>query len=192
MKINNGLFSNQRRGIASLLVTLFLLCALVACNSGKQIAKPPLILPFAVQQSGNKVETELQVQEHRPYIFDLRFGFNEKDSEDRERVKKLAGDYGRDKDGRLLKPGISVPLRLKINLIDSHGEKTLLEREILEEEMWAYGADNFKKQIAIVPLKSGHYQISVESLKDMPELIGTTVTLGIGYDPKASAIPETK
>ncbi len=184
---------NRRIGLASALIALFfVLCALVACDGTKQVPKPPLVLPFAVQQAGNKVETELQVHEYRPYIFDLRLGFVEKDSEDRERVKKLAGDYGRSKEGKLLKPGVAVPLRLRISVIDSFPEKTLLEREILEEEMWAYGADNFKKRIAIVPLKPGHYRISVESLKDMPELIGTTVALGIGYDPKASALPETK
>jgi hypothetical protein len=189
MKADGNFDKNRKIGLASALIALFfMLCNLVACDSTKQIPKPPLVLPFVVQLAGNKVETELQVHEHRSYIFYLQLGFVEKDPEDRERVKKLAGDYERNKEGKLLKPGVAVPLRLKISVIDSFPEKTLLEREILEEEMWAYGADNFKKQIAIVPLKPGHYRVSLESLKDAPELVGTPIAFGIGFYAKATSI----
>jgi hypothetical protein len=188
----NAYETRINRLVLRLVLLLFALSALVACNSEKQIPAPPLILPFFVQQAGNKVEAELQVQEHRPYIIYLRLGFNKKDPKDRERVRKVAGDYGRDADGKLLKPGVSIPLRLKIGIIDASGNKTLLERDILEEEMWAYGADNFKKKIVTVSLKPGHYRISVETLEDTPELIGTAVELGIGYDHKTSTLPENK
>lgn len=161
-----------------------------ACTNDTRPPKPPLILPFAVQKAGNKVETELRVVEHRGYRFSLRLGFKKGDEEDRRRVRKLAGDFGRDRNGKLIEPGISIPLGLKISVIDSSGERSLLEREILEEEMYAYGSDHYSKQIIEVVLRPGHYRIAIESLKDTPELLGTPVALGIDFNPKTNPIPE--
>ena len=190
MKPDNANIFNRQTPIVSLITLLFLFFALTACKSERRLPEPPVIIPFAVQKAGAVIETELLVQEHRPYLFDLIFGFEKNDPNDRERVKNLAGDYGRNQDGKLTNPGISVPLRLNINIIDSLGERPIFDKKIFEEEMWAYGSDNFKKRVAIAPLKAGHYRISVESLKDMPELIGTNTAFGIGYNNKTGVLPE--
>lgn len=161
---------------------------LSACANDAGPPKPPLSLPFEVQKAGNKVETELRVVEHRGYIFALLFMYKKDDQEDRARVRKLAGEYEKNQNGELIEPGVPILLRLKIDVIDDSGVKTMLEQEISELRMTSYGAVSFNKRISAVPLKPGHYRISVESLKDVPELLGTPVIFQIGRDPKTLPI----
>lgn len=143
--------------------------------------KPPIIAPFEVQKVGAVFTTELHVVDHGIYTFILRLCFKENDAEDRKRVRKLAGDYGKDKNGKLIEPGVSIPLRLTISSIDEKGENPLLEREYVEAEMYSYGDDSFDKRIDLIELIPGRYRIRVESLSNVPELAGTPVYFGIGF-----------
>lgn len=156
--------------------------------AGSKPPKPPLILPFAVHKAGTVVTTDLRVVEHRVYKFSLRLGFKEHDREDRKRVQKLAGDYGRDSQGKLRNPGISIHVRLKISTIGSSSERVIYDEEIQEEEMYAYGADAYLKKIDHIELRPGLYRIAIESLQDIPELAETPVSLGIGWAPKTAPI----
>ena len=178
----------MKTAIRLFMVMLAFLPWLTACANDTHIPKPPLSLPFEVQKAGNKVETKLRVVEHREYIFSLRFGFKENDEEDRSRVKKLVGDDGQFKNGD---PGIPTPLRFKISVIDATGERPMLEQVIPELRLRSWGGDSFKKHIAYVILKPGHYRISIESLKDVPELVGTPIAFSIGRDPKTGPIGST-
>lgn len=171
----------KTRRMISVLLALFPWTSVWA---GSKPPKPPLIVLFAIHKAGTVATTELRIVEHRIYYFDLRLGFKENDPEDKRRVRKLAGGFGRDKNGKLLDPGISIPLKLTINIVDSSGERLLLEKEIREEEMYAYGTDAYLKKISRIALKPGYYRISVESLEDIPELSKTSVSLGIGFNPK--------
>lgn len=181
--------NNERHAIKTARwLSIFMLAFLpwlMACANDAQSPKPPLILPFEVQKAGSKVETELEVIEHREYIFSLRFGFKKNDEVDRARVKKLVGDDGQLKNGD---PGIPTPLRFKINVIDATGERPMLEQEISELRLRSWGGDSFDKHIAYVILEPGHYRISIESLKDAPELVGTPIALGIGFYAKSTPI----
>lgn len=152
--------------------------------------KPPLIVPFAVHKAGTIFTTELEIVDHRSYRFSLRLGFKEHDKADRDRVEKLAGKYGRDKNGNLLHPGIAIPLKVNISVIDSSGERTIYDQKIVEEEMYGYGADHYSKTIGAVALRPGHYRFTIESMQDIPELTETPVSLGIGWAPKTSPIKE--
>lgn len=148
----------------------------------------PSSLPFEVQKAGNKVEIEFRAAEHRGYFFNLLLMYKEGDQEDRARVRKLAGSYEKDKNGKLIEPGIPIVLRFKINVIDDSGERPMLEQEIPVLGLTSWGGDSFSKQITTVILKPGRYRISVESLKDAPELVGTPVIFSIGIDAKSTPI----
>lgn len=153
--------------------------------AGSKLPKPPLILPFAAHKAGSVVTTEVRIVEHRVYYFDLRLGFKENDSEDRKRVQKLAGGFGRDKKSREpLDYGISIPVRLKITTVDSSNDLIIYDKEIQKEEMSGFGANSFSKKIDRLELRPGHYRISLENLKDIPELNETPVFLGVGFNPK--------
>lgn len=162
------------------IVMLTFLPWLTACGNDTHIPKPPLSVPFEVQKEGSKVETTLRVLERREYLFDLRLMYKEKNPKDHVRVGKLTGGAGIDKNGKPVAPGVPILLRLKIDVIDDSGMTPMLDQEIAELRRTAHTADFFGKQIATVLLKPGRYRISVESLKDVPELVGTPVVLHIG------------
>lgn len=171
-----------------LLVVLIIFPWFSACARDAKPLQPPLSLPFEMQKAGNKVETELRVIEHRGYLFDLQLMYKERDQVDRARVKKLAGAATIDKYGNLVEPGILILLRLKIEVVDDSGVKLMFEQEISELRLTSHGADSFDKRIAVVPLKPGRYRISVESLKDVPDLVGTPVIFRIGFYAKSTPI----
>lgn len=179
----------RRRFLMLLVVMPFL----SACRASDDLPKPPLSLPFEIQKAGNKVEIKLRVVERRHYLFNILLMYKEGDQVDRARVRKLAGAYDMDKSGKLIEPGVPIQLRFKIYSIEAEEERTLLENTILQSEeirTISHSATSFNKQFAVVDLKPGHYRISVESLKDVPELIGTPVMFQIGRDPKTGSLPE--
>lgn len=169
-----------------LLMLLAVMPFLSACKVSDGLPKPPIQLPFAIQKKGNKVEIKLRVVEHRHYLFNIQFMYKEGDQVDRARVMKLAGEYN------LIESGVPIQLRLKINSIEAAGEQTLIKDSILQPEeirKISHSSTSFNKQFAVVNLKPGHYKISVESLRDVPELIGTPVVFQIGRDPKTGSLP---
>ncbi len=151
-------------------------------------ANAPSSWPFEVQKAGNKVEIEYRAVEHRGYFFNLLLMYKEVNQADRARVRKLVGSYEKDKNGKLIEPGIPIELKFKIYAIDSAGERLMLEQEIPVLGLTSWGGDSFDRQIAMVILKPGRYRISVESLKDAPELVGTPVIFSIGIDAKSTPI----
>jgi hypothetical protein len=92
----------------------------------------------------------------------------------------MTGRGSIDENGKPVEPGVPILLRLKIDVLDDSGIQPMLDRKISELRRTSHRADFFGKQIAVVNLKPGRYKISVESLKDVPELIGTPVVLHIG------------
>lgn len=177
---NNQRKFNLKPRCLSILMLVFLPW-LSACANGSQPPKPPIKLPFEVQKAGSKVETEMRIVEEKEYRFALVFMYNKGDRVDGERVRKLAGDAMIDKNGKLVEPGIPILLRLKINVIDASGERQILEQEVSELRLSSYGSDHFNKQIIYLTLKPGYYRVSLESLMDVPELIGTPVIFQIGF-----------
>lgn len=142
--------------------------------------KPPLIVPFEAQKAGSTFTTELQVVEHRNYEFALLL--KPKKGANIEEVKRLIelaeGEPGY-KNGKPLSYGISIPLKLKISVIESSGEKLIYDKEITKEQMISAGGMGIEKVIDSIELRPGRYRISVQSLKDIPELVSTPITFGI-------------
>ncbi|MBU0484385.1 MAG: hypothetical protein KKB30_07725 [Proteobacteria bacterium] len=179
------MFYNKFVGVfLALSVLLIITLSILGCAKDTVLSlTPPVVLPFAVQKAGNKVETELRIVDHREYIFSLCFNYKEGDQLDRERVKKLVGDNYADKNGD---PGIQTPLKLKITALQSTGENVIIEKDISDIRLRSWGGDSFSKHIDYIIMKPGHYRVSVESLKDSPELIGTEIFLTIGIYPKST------
>lgn len=152
---------------------------LSACANGVQAPRPPLNLPFAVQKAGSKLETELRIVEGRSYSFTLRFMYKENDHADFVRVRALAGSHKRDMTGKLIDPGVPILLKLVINQVDAQGSNLLFAREISEQALYSLGGDSHNKKIADIPLDAGYYRVSIESLRDVPELEGTKINFVI-------------
>lgn len=178
-------FQLNSRSALRLFAFAMLFFLISACADNPELPRPPITLPFEVQKSGARVDSDLLVVEHREYLFSLAFRFDEKNSTDRSRVKKLVGDDGQNKDGD---PGVSTPLRLKIILIGSGGEESVFDQEIQYLRLRSWGGNSFSKHIAYVVLKPGHYRIGVQSLKDVPELEGTKIDFTVGFYAKSTPI----
>ena len=161
----------------------------VACVSGTNPSTPPIFIPFEAQKSGMSLTTELRIKEHRVYIFALMV--KSKDVNNMEagrKLLKLLGRYSRDKEGKLVWPGISIPVKLKVFEIKSSGEKVLYDKEIFEEAMMSGGPRGFAKLIDSIPLKAGHYRVTIRSLENTPELFGYPISLGIYQWPNAEPL----
>ena len=138
-----------------------------------------------MQKAGSKVETDLRIVEYRAYYFSLRFNFKGDDETEYARVKELVGDnkeYGGDH-------GVPTPLKLKISVIEPAGERVIVDKVVSDLRLWSWGADHFFKHIDYIKLKPGIYRVSVESLQDAPELIGTPTALRIYYDQNSTTLP---
>lgn len=108
--------------------------------------------------------------------------------EDASRLTKLAGQFGRDKSGKLVRPGISIPLKLQVSVIDAAGERIVYDKKVHEEEMLSNGGMGIEKLIDSIELKPGRYRISVQSLKDIPELAENPISFGICNWPNSNPI----
>lgn len=173
-----------------MLVFIALILWLPSSAIAGQPPKPPLILPFAVQREGETVTTELRVVEHRYYLFFLYLWSKKNDPEDRNRVAGLAGAAVKGPDGKLSQSlGIPIPVRLTIIEISSAGERVLYDQATQNEQLIGWG-DNFFTEIIVqhIELKPGLYRVSVKSLHNIPELVGTPVSFGIGHYPNTSSI----
>ena len=162
-----------------LIALLAFLPELSACVGNSQIPKPPIEFPFAVEKAGSKIETELRITEKNIYSFDLRFMYKEDDQTDRARVRKLTGDDGTDKTGKLIDPGAFILLNLKIYRLEAQRESLVIVKESSEQPLYSWGGDSFNKTILDIPLDIGHYRIRIENLKDAPELVGTKINFQI-------------
>jgi hypothetical protein len=71
-------------------------------------------------------------------------------------------------------------LKLTIRVIDPSGVQTFLEKEIMVGDgINSSAASHFSREIDIIKLEPGFYRITVQSLKDIPELANTKVVFAI-------------
>jgi hypothetical protein len=180
---------NNKRHLANIrlgwfgVLTLLFLPWLAGCANDLP-PKPPIKLPFEVQKAGSRAETEMRIVERRNYIFYLQFSYKKGDQEDRARVRKLLGDNHKDGIGRWVDTGIPTPLKFKISIIDVTGERQMFDLDIPPMGIISWGADSFGKLFFSMTLKPGLYRVSVESMQDAPEIVGTTVTFEVGFNSK--------
>jgi len=159
---------------------LTVVMAVIFCFTGCVATgpRPPIELPFAVHQAGATVMTELRIVDKYKYPFVLRFEYKEKDKADQERVRKLVGSGGRNKwTGKIIDPGIPIPLKLTISIIELSGERILSEKNVLALGEDAHGINYFERDIDRNQIKipPGLYRVTVQSVKDIPELANTKV-----------------
>lgn len=163
-----------------LAVIITILICFTACESAE--SPPPTVFPFAVHKAGATVTTEMKVKKAHHYWFELNFLHNKADDEaERERVKKLVGSWGENKDGTSIEPGIPIPLKITISVIDSSGVHPVTEKEVFVGSLFAGGVGGWSREIGAIEIPAGHCRITVQSMKDIPELANRKVNLGIRY-----------
>jgi hypothetical protein len=155
-----------------------MLVCFTACEAAGP--KPPIELPFEVYKAGATVTTELWIVKKgiHQYLFGLEFEYNKKDKS--ENIWKLVGSWEKDEEtGKSVKPGIMIPLKIKIKNSNSLGGKPIFEKEILLGELDGCSEKYCSRTIGNYPLTPGHYNITIQSLRDIPELANTNVIFTI-------------
>ena len=164
---NPMLRSEDRVSAYSALFMLFALFGLTSCNLSDQpkLPKPPFKTPVNLSHKGVVADFDIRVPKHRIYRFRMRFEYPEEDRAEREHVRRLVGDYGRDKNNNLIEPGILTPVKLTI----FKGESVIYQRIIKDPETYAHGSGFFAKLIGHCDLKRGKYRFVLESLAQLQE-----------------------
>ena len=163
--------SRHKISMFSTLFMLFALCMLTSCNFGNKpkLPKPPFKVPVDLSLKGVVADFDIRVPKHRIYRFRILFEYPEEDQAQRAHVRKLVGDYGRDKDNNLIEPGILTPVKLTIFKKQNQHESITYQRIIKDPEMYAYGSGYFAKRVSHCDLKRGEYRFVLESLAQRQE-----------------------
>jgi Domain of unknown function (DUF5625) len=168
-------------------LTLSCFIAMLACFPWLPVSaddarppSPPFFVSFEAQKAGSTFATELRVVEHRSYIFSLPLVAKKGETiAEARQINELAGSDARYKDGTPVSYGIPIPLKLKVSVIESSGDRTIYDREIHEMKKIGAARFGFEKLIDYIELKPGLYRINIQSLKDIPELVESPITFGI-------------
>lgn len=182
----------NRRLIMKLLLTaivlLFCISGCAAPTRYSMAPEPPVTLPFAVHKAGATVSTDLRITKNLPnggpyaYISTLHFKFKKNDGIDQERVRRLI--WKRHEFGKTLYPTVeSIPLIFKVSAIDPSGGETIIsEKNIYLGDESGHGGTYFSRYVGkSIRLYAGLYRVTIQSLRDIPELAETFVTFGIYY-----------
>lgn len=152
---------------------------------------PYVEFPFDVSQGASSLNEKFRTKEDRVYSFDLRFEYVNPAEQDR--LDTLVGDGSRYPDGRYGKPGIIIPIHLKIISVttipnsDPVFEKTVETRGIWSHGIgWKVDAGDYRRRVAEVRLPPGSYRVQVSTLQDISSFVGVRTHFGIGYDARAT------
>ena len=120
-------------------ITIFILCIFWVLAKSFHLPyddnnppPPPITMPFAEHKAGETIAFKVRINEPHSYSFFLCFRYREGDQADRARVDKLTGWFRTDKSGRLIEPGIPIPLRLTVFKVDTDGQHLFFTKEISE------------------------------------------------------------
>ncbi len=169
-------------------LSMCILSGLSGCASDNQIPKPPLVVPFNLDQPST-LENFFHIVEHDQYSFKLQFSFRENDKLDRARVKELVGGNSVDQSGNPLEPGVPTPVTIEIQGLESANK--CLYTKTIDPILTSWGGDSFDKVIVNIALKPGSYKIKLKHLRNSPEFQNTKIALMIiSNTAKVNFIPD--
>lgn len=145
-------------------------------------------VPFDISRSDRSITADVKITEHRPYDFYLNVYY--KDSADLRRVMELTGDGSRYPDGRYGRPGIVVPLHVKVT---SSSEAAIYDDigNAQGIDIHGFGRDKdgyFSRLVGGVELRPGVYRIEVNTVRNIPEFSGTHCTFPIRWHPNTEPL----
>lgn len=163
--------SGKRVSVFSALCMLIALCVLASCNFGNKpkLPKPPFETSIDLSRKGVVADFDIRVTWRRVYYFELRFGYPEGDWTEKERVRKIVGDYGRDKDNNLIEPGILTPVKLMIFKKQAQNEQIVYQKTTKDPETVGFSSSAFFKNLSYCDLPRGEYRFVLESFAQLQE-----------------------
>lgn len=167
---------------------LLLFFALLAgCATDARLAKPPVVVPFALGKAGTEASVKVRVTEKLGYVALLSYEYAEHDPVDRAKMWKLAhGDHQQLPDGRWFGPG-PPPLLIKLTFrrLDGGGTEPILEKTIENPQLQSWGATSLSAPLAGLVLEPGVYLVSAQSLRDAPSFEGARTNFSLTFGRRA-------
>lgn len=174
----------QKMKIAMIATACFMFLILNGC-AGMNTPKVPVgyvELPFAAHQAGAVVETDIEIEEDRPYTFALLIWF--KNMRDEDLIYKFANTaFG----------GVDINVSVEVTGLDKNTQSFSYRKNHFAGERTAsgfpkqnpYGAEGYRNRlITYIRLKPGLYRVRVKSLDNVPELAEMPVSFRINYNRK--------
>lgn len=180
-----------RRILAKLLVFLPWLPRFALANRKTTLPKD---LKFDVSKGDATLTQEFELTQHRNYYFTLKFHYI--DGVNSRQLEKLVGDGATYADGSHARPGIIVPVHLRIDKFDSTTNSKLIYEKVVETKAhfarsFGEGSDGYyKRMISDVELKPGRYKLQISTIRSTPEFEKVDVYLAITYHPNTAPLTE--
>lgn len=149
---------------------------------------PGTLTPFDISRPNALIRVDVKVTEHRPYEFYLNVYY--KGRAEQARVIQLVGNGSRYPDGRYGRPGLIVPIHLKV--LDSTGV-TIDDsvHDVQGVDIHGFNGDRdgyYSRHIHDVVLRPGIYHIEISAMRGVPEYSGISCAIHIGWHPNTKAI----
>lgn len=139
---------------------------------------PPVLsydrIPIDLTKANGVTTTPIQINYNRKYdhfrfslVFELE-GVKDRNSpvypvEKRERLAAFVGQPGHG-------PGVSFPVRLTVNKMESGDQITYHDKVYLTEGCRAWRSNSFVRQITVLHMLPGHYLVQLENLKEVAQV----------------------
>jgi hypothetical protein len=151
---------------------------------------PEDIAPFDVSRSGSTIKVDIKVTEHR--VYELLLNVYYKGRIGQGRVINVVGDGSRYPDGRYGRPGLIVPIHIKI--VDSTGS-VIIDDVHNVEGVIAHGFNGendgyYSRYMYGVALRPGVYHVEIDNVKATPEFSGISCAVHIGWHPNTAPLSE--
>ncbi len=138
----------------------------------------PISVPFAVQKAGTRLTCDVVIEDEGGYGVYLSY-FHNSSREDRDRVLRIAGGYEYyDASMNVSRQGGPMIVRYILKSLDSG--QILRDKVIKHPPIWSWDGERRNAVLGAFDLTPGRYEVTVESLKDAPEMamIRTELTVG--------------
>jgi len=128
----------------------------------------PISVPFAVQKAGTRLTCDLVIEDEGGYGVYLSY-LNDGTQEDDERVLRIADGYEYyDASMNVSRQGGPMIVRYILKSLDSG--QILRDEVIKHPGIWSWDGERRSAVLGAFDLTPGRYEVTVESLKDAPEM----------------------
>lgn len=140
----------------------------------------PISVPFAVHKAGTRLTCEVVIEDEGGYGVYLSY-LNNGTKEDSKRVLRIADGYKYDASSDVwIDMGEGGPMIVRY-ILKSLDSGQILRDEVIEHpDIWSWDGERRNAVLGAFSLLPGRYEVTIESLKDVPEMATVRTELKVG------------
>jgi hypothetical protein len=125
-----------------------------------KLQNPPIVKSINLGSEGVIAEFDFEIKEHWIYRFEISFTYPIGNKNERNRVRKIIGEFELDKNNKPIEPGILTPLNISIFKQDTN---SIIYQKSITPVLTSWGSDDFGKNIGHCDLIPGKYTVLIRS-----------------------------